>query len=140
MLLLHFEKDSSGFLLMKLFGISAAIPPSKGVQHGNLPPKEDSPTQDSGGIIGWMKGAVSSGGLLSKMAEKAKSSVDSMITTLDPQMREFMRKCIRNYNVLVLFHCDFIRAELKYFHDVVVQLMTLKKCKQCIYPIQHLLV
>ncbi|KAI4466972.1 hypothetical protein MML48_2g00000331 [Holotrichia oblita] len=47
-------------------------------------------SQDSGGFIGWMKGAVSSGGILSKVAEKAKNSVDSMITTLDPQMREYI--------------------------------------------------
>lgn len=73
---------------------SAAIPPSKGVAHGNAPLKEALPTEDTGGILGWMKGAVSSGGLLSKMAEKAKSSVDSMITTLDPQMREFIRKLL----------------------------------------------
>nr|CAD7571426.1 unnamed protein product [Timema californicum] len=44
-----------------------------------------------GGLLGWMKGAVgTSGGLLSKVAERAKNSVDSMITTLDPQMREFL--------------------------------------------------
>lgn len=76
---------------MKHF-LSAAIPPSKGVPHGSAPLREASPADDSGGILGWMKGAVASGGLLSKMAEKAKSSVDSMITTLDPQMREFIRK------------------------------------------------
>ncbi|CAG9563853.1 unnamed protein product [Danaus chrysippus] len=43
------------------------------------------------GLLTWMKGAVSSGGLLQKVAEKAKSSVDSMITTLDPQMKEYLR-------------------------------------------------
>nr|XP_022906235.1 protein PRRC1-like [Onthophagus taurus] len=70
---------------------SAAIPPSKGVPQGNIPQSIPSgATQDSGGIIGWMKGAVSSGGILSKVAEKAKHSVDSMITTLDPQMREYI--------------------------------------------------
>lgn len=76
---------------------SAAIPPSKGVQHGTVIQEEQSigNQQDSGGFIGWMKGAVSSGGILSKVAEKAKNSVDSMITTLDPQMREYICK----YNV-----------------------------------------
>ncbi|GJQ80805.1 hypothetical protein Trydic_g9395 [Trypoxylus dichotomus] len=71
---------------------SAAIPPSKGVQHGTVVPEQQPLVgqQDSGGFIGWMKGAVSSGGLLSKVAEKAKNSVDSMITTLDPQMREYI--------------------------------------------------
>ncbi|XP_046970140.1 protein PRRC1-like [Vanessa cardui] len=43
------------------------------------------------GILTWMKGAVSSGGILQRVAEKAKSSVDSMITTLDPQMKEYLR-------------------------------------------------
>ncbi|XP_034835260.1 protein PRRC1-like isoform X1 [Maniola hyperantus] len=42
-------------------------------------------------IFTWMKGAVSTGGILQKVAEKAKSSVDSMITTLDPQMKEYLR-------------------------------------------------
>ncbi|XP_063238435.1 protein PRRC1-like isoform X2 [Bacillus rossius redtenbacheri] len=47
--------------------------------------------EQSGGLIGWVKGAVGTGGgLLSRVAEKAKSSVDSMITTLDPQMKEFI--------------------------------------------------
>lgn len=48
--------------------------------------------EGQGGLFGWMKGAVATGGILSKVAEKAKSSVDSMITTLDPQMREFICK------------------------------------------------
>ncbi|VVC97003.1 unnamed protein product [Leptidea sinapis] len=43
------------------------------------------------GLMTWVKGAVSGGGLLQKVAEKAKSSVDSMITTLDPQMKEYLR-------------------------------------------------
>lgn len=68
---------------------NAAIPPIKGVQHGVTFEKQLS-TEDSGGFIGWMKGAVSSGGILSRVAEKAKNSVDSMITTLDPQMREYI--------------------------------------------------
>ncbi|XP_047030794.1 protein PRRC1-like [Helicoverpa zea] len=43
------------------------------------------------GLFTWMKGAVSTGGILQRVAEKAKSSVDSMITTLDPQMKEYLR-------------------------------------------------
>ncbi|KAJ3636574.1 hypothetical protein MTP99_000107 [Tenebrio molitor] len=69
---------------------SAAIPPSKGVQHGPLPHTNAESVQGTGGLIGWMKDAVSSGGILSKVAEKAKHSVDSLITTLDPQMSEFI--------------------------------------------------
>ncbi|XP_017776338.1 PREDICTED: protein PRRC1-like [Nicrophorus vespilloides] len=71
---------------------SAAIPPSKGIKHGVQIPEAlpIEPAQENTGFIDWMKGAVSSGGILSKVAEKAKSSVDSMITTLDPQMKEFI--------------------------------------------------
>ena len=36
------------------------------------------------GLFGWVRG---SGGLLSKVAEKTKSSVETVITTLDPQMK-----------------------------------------------------
>lgn len=42
------------------------------------------------GLLTWMKGAVSTGGILQRVAEKAKNSVDSMITTLDPQMKEYL--------------------------------------------------
>lgn len=44
------------------------------------------------GLFTWVKGAVSSGGILHRVAEKAKNSVDSMITTLDPQMKEYLSK------------------------------------------------
>ncbi|KAL7635063.1 UNVERIFIED_CONTAM: hypothetical protein RMT77_014048 [Armadillidium vulgare] len=40
------------------------------------------------GWMGWIKGTVQSVG--HKVAEKAKSSMDTMITTLDPQMKEFI--------------------------------------------------
>ncbi|KAJ8943045.1 hypothetical protein NQ318_022589 [Aromia moschata] len=70
---------------------SAAIPPSKGIQHGSLPQHAANESEHaSGGIMGIFKEAFSSGGVLSKMAEKAKSSVDSIITTLDPQMSEYI--------------------------------------------------
>lgn len=72
---------------------SAAIPPSKGIQHGPIHQGSvDSNQGTGGGLIGWMKDAVSTGGILSKVAEKAKNSVDSLITTLDPQMSEFICK------------------------------------------------
>lgn len=47
-------------------------------------------TQGGSALFGWMKGAVSSGGILQKVAEKAKNSVDTIVTTLDPQMREYI--------------------------------------------------
>ncbi|XP_065167297.1 protein PRRC1-like [Atheta coriaria] len=69
---------------------SAAIPPSKGIKHGMDQVPIGNVSADNGGFMDWMRGAVSTGGILSKVAEKAKNSVDSMITTLDPQMREFI--------------------------------------------------
>lgn len=42
--------------------------------------------------MGWMKGAADvSGGLLQKIGEKAMNSMDTLVTTLDPQMKEFIR-------------------------------------------------
>lgn len=42
-------------------------------------------------LLGWVKGAVGgSAGILSRVTEKAKNSMNSMITTLDPQMKEFL--------------------------------------------------
>ncbi|XP_048483955.1 protein PRRC1 isoform X2 [Plutella xylostella] len=58
----------------------------------------DSPTEaeklgdvmPGSGLLTWVKGAVSSGGLLQRVAERARSSVDSVITTLDPQMKDYL--------------------------------------------------
>lgn len=47
-------------------------------------------TQSGSALFGWMKGAVSNNGILQKVAEKAKSSVDTIVTTLDPQMKEYI--------------------------------------------------
>uniref|UniRef100_A0A182SKP2 NTPase_I-T domain-containing protein n=1 Tax=Anopheles maculatus TaxID=74869 RepID=A0A182SKP2_9DIPT len=47
-------------------------------------------TQGGSALFGWMKGAVSGSGLLQKVAEKAKNSVDTIVTTLDPQMKEYI--------------------------------------------------
>jgi len=41
-----------------------------------------------GSWMGWFKGTVTS--VSHKVAEKAKTSMDTMITTLDPQMKEFI--------------------------------------------------
>ncbi|XP_033229439.1 protein PRRC1-like [Belonocnema kinseyi] len=54
----------------------------------------DNEASDSGvlgaGLFSWVKETVANNSVLSKVAEKAKNSVNSMITTLDPQMREFI--------------------------------------------------
>jgi len=46
-----------------------------------------SETPDEPGLFGWVKG---SGGLFSKVAEKTKSSVESVIMVLDPQMKDYI--------------------------------------------------
>lgn len=51
------------------------------------PTKRDD-DDDEPGLLDWVKGA--SGGLLSKVAQKTKSSVETMITTLDPQMKDYI--------------------------------------------------
>lgn len=72
---------------------SAAIPPSKGIPHvaptqsKPLPPEAEVVAPSS--FLGMFKGALSSQ-MVTKMVEKAKSSVDSIITTLDPQMSEYI--------------------------------------------------
>ena len=73
-------------------------------------------TQDQAGWIGWFKGTVSSVG--SKVAEKAKTSMDTMITTLDPQMKEFIRKflgicTINSYLFFVYLGLTFIFIIIK---------------------------
>ena len=55
---------------------------NSGSTDGGTPPIK------SGGLFGWIPGK----GILAKVAEKARSSVDSVITTLDPQMKEFISK------------------------------------------------
>lgn len=54
--------------------------------------KEEAQSEPSkgSGLFGWMKEAMPGKGILAKVAEKARSSVDTMITTLDPQMKEFI--------------------------------------------------
>lgn len=50
------------------------------------------PIAESGSnLLGWVKGAAAgTGGMLQRVAEKAKSSVDTLVTTLDPQMKEYL--------------------------------------------------
>ena len=65
----------------------------------------------SSGLFGWMKEALPGKKILAKVAEKARSSVDTMITTLDPQMKEFICKTqffffiitTRNHHLMFIF-------------------------------------
>ncbi|XP_076226254.1 protein PRRC1-like isoform X2 [Nomia melanderi] len=59
-------------------------------QNAQTTAQAGSPVQDSGlvggGLLSWVKETVVNSNVLSKVAEKAKNSVNTMITTLDPQM------------------------------------------------------
>jgi len=50
-------------------------------------PVTKSDNAEDPGLFGWVKGG---GGLLSKVAEKTKSSVESVIMVLDPQMKDYI--------------------------------------------------
>ncbi|XP_053595903.1 protein PRRC1 isoform X1 [Microplitis demolitor] len=83
------------------FGVQTKQPQAQGqpTQDESPEPFEsvhiaDNQSQDIGNVGGilfsWVKDNVVNSNVLSKVAEKAKNSVNSMITTLDPQMREFI--------------------------------------------------
>ncbi|KAE8746315.1 hypothetical protein FOCC_FOCC006987 [Frankliniella occidentalis] len=74
---------------------SPVIPASKGSDASLSTVDSNLETDPNAGVssqlLGWVKGAVGgSAGILSRVTEKAKSSMNSMITTLDPQMKEFI--------------------------------------------------
>ncbi|GAB6021819.1 hypothetical protein CHUAL_004393 [Chamberlinius hualienensis] len=66
---------------------------SGGTVSGIYPSSYDSENiekAEKSGVWGWIKGTVTGNEFLSKVAEKAKNSVDSVITTLDPQMTDYI--------------------------------------------------
>lgn len=57
-----------------------------------LAPLTQLATNSGSALFGWMnKAADVSGGLLQKIGEKAMNSMDTLVTTLDPQMKDFIR-------------------------------------------------
>ncbi|XP_040583228.1 protein PRRC1 [Lepeophtheirus salmonis] len=70
---------------------TTSCPPLKSTHDKSV--KDDNVEEDEDNLssfgFGWMS-ASSSGGLLSKMAEKTKSSFETVITTLDPQMKDYL--------------------------------------------------
>lgn len=51
--------------------------------------KDEQPSS-KGDLFNWMKGSSSS--IFSMVAEKAKNSVDAVLTTLDPQMKDTLNR------------------------------------------------
>jgi len=70
--------------------------------------------EEPDGLFGWVKG---SGGLFSKVAEKTKSSVESVIITLDPQMKDYIHSS-GNFRVIVASeNTDKVTAIKNAFHE-----------------------
>ncbi|XP_076667432.1 protein PRRC1-like isoform X1 [Andrena cerasifolii] len=78
----------------KTHQVASTATATPSVQNVQTMVQPDSLVQDSGivggGLLSWVKETVVNSNVLSKVAEKAKNSVNTMITTLDPQMREFI--------------------------------------------------
>lgn len=56
--------------------------------------QDESDSFSTPGFLLWFSG----NDFFSKVAEKAKNSMDSMITTLDPQMKEYLCKILIEYH------------------------------------------
>ena len=77
-------------------GKTAAAPASDSREASNQPldtasaeaTQPPSQSEEGDGLLGWISSG--SGSFLSRVAEKAKNSVDSVITTLDPGMKEYL--------------------------------------------------
>jgi len=86
---------------------SPEIPENKGGNVVSAPsPQEEKHADPYGtaGLFGWVKDTVGTKGtdMLMKVAEQAKKSVGSVITTLDPQMGDFLPSKGGKLDVLVL--------------------------------------
>ncbi|XP_047498698.1 protein PRRC1-like [Penaeus chinensis] len=66
--------------------VQGSVDASAAVDLGS--PGVGGPAGNKGSWLGWIRGTVSNVG--HRVAEKAKNSMDTMITTLDPQMKEFI--------------------------------------------------
>ena len=73
----------------------------------------------SPGMFGWVKGS----GLFSKMVEKTRSVTTNVITTLDPQMKEFIQSGgdIQVYSTVGMLHVPLliVNVHASYFYILV---------------------
>ncbi|RWS12628.1 Protein PRRC1-like protein [Dinothrombium tinctorium] len=83
------EQEKTGVQVSTPIHIPKPTNVSYEMQDVNLSqPSSMSPTKaDNAGFLGWL----SSNQFLNQVAKKARNSVDTMITTLDPGMKEFLR-------------------------------------------------
>lgn len=82
----------------------------------NSETSNDANTEASEGLFGWVKG--SSGGLFSKVAEKTKSSVETVITTLDPQMKDYIHSGGKIRVVVASDNHEEVNAIKDAFHSI----------------------
>ena len=68
------------------FTTTVEIPTSDSRQDTASPAKSPTEKLDGDGLLGW----IANNGFLNRVAEKAKNSMDTMITTLDPGMKEYL--------------------------------------------------
>lgn len=63
---------------------------------GNDKTEKNEQPSSKGDLFNWMKGSSSS--IFSIVAEKAKNSVDAVLTTLDPQMKDTLNRKYKKNN------------------------------------------
>jgi len=80
-------------------------------QHLTSPTTENS---EDPGLFGWVKGGS---GILSKVAEKTKSSVESVIMVLDPQMKDYIHSSGSLRVIVASDNEDKVTAIKNAFHE-----------------------
>jgi len=82
----NFQKSMSALELGMIESPTSSVMTDSSVQEE----KQTPPPTSGGGLFSWVKEAIPGKQILAKVAEKAKSSMDYAITTLDPQMKEII--------------------------------------------------
>ncbi|XP_076166689.1 protein PRRC1-like [Ptiloglossa arizonensis] len=71
--------------------VTTAVTTTPLIQNVQTTLQTESPMQDSGGgFLSWVKKTMIEKGIMTRIAMETKNNFNSMLTTLDPQMREFI--------------------------------------------------
>ena len=84
----NFQKSMSALELGMIESPTSSVMTDSSLQEE----KQTPPPTSGGGLFSWVREAIPGKQILAKVAEKAKSSMDYAITTLDPQMKEIICK------------------------------------------------